>query len=151
MEAKILSFELTDPQKSAESTFPFFSHNCQGITVAGDYPSTFKIRFYNTVAVIGKMRTQRLRKQKQFMAIRWGFAVMNSDGLLPGKPMNLVEFEFEGKTYPFGTKLFYIKDIHYGFEICEALGEAILRPDTALRTQSRSKYLIQVLAICGWE
>ena len=111
--------------KKALSQLSLLLPYCQGITVAVGLPVRIQDKVYNTVAVIENAIIKGF-VAKQFMAIdgvhyefRW---------FTPWQANELIEFEFDGKTYPFGDQTFYIKDIHYGFEICEDAWRGSVRP-----------------------
>lgn len=111
--------------KKALSQLSLLLPHCQGITVAVGLPVRIENKVYNTVAIIENAVLKGF-VAKQFMAIdgvhyefRW---------FTPWQANELIEFEFEGKTYPFGDQTFYIKDIHYGFEICEDAWRGSVRP-----------------------
>jgi NAD+ synthase (glutamine-hydrolysing) len=111
--------------KKALSQLSLLLPYCQGITVAVGLPVRIQDKVYNTVAVIENAILKGF-VAKQFMAIdgvhyefRW---------FTPWQANELIEFEFDGKTYPFGDQTFYIKDIHYGFEICEDAWRGSVRP-----------------------
>ena len=111
--------------KKALSQLSLLLPHCQGITVAVGLPVRIQDKVYNTVAVIENAILKGF-VAKQFMAIdgvhyefRW---------FTPWQANELIEFEFDGKTYPFGDQTFYIKDIHYGFEICEDAWRGSVRP-----------------------
>lgn len=112
------------PKKALSQLLLLLPH-CQDITVAVGLPVRIQDKVYNTVAVIENAVLKGF-VAKQFMAIdgvhyefRW---------FTPWQANELIEFEFEGKTYPFGDQTFYIKDIHYGFEICEDAWRGPVRP-----------------------
>jgi len=98
---------------------------CEGITVIVGLPIRFQEKVYNTVAVIENAELKGF-VAKQFMAIdgvhyefRW---------FTPWQANKQIEFEFEGKHYPFGDLTFHHKEIHYGFEICEDAWRGKHRP-----------------------
>lgn len=111
--------------KKALSQLSLLLPHCQDITVAVGLPVRIQDKVYNTVAVIENGQLKGF-VAKQFMAIdgvhyefRW---------FTPWEANELIQFEFEGKNYPFGDQTFYIKDIHYGFEICEDAWRGTMRP-----------------------
>jgi NAD+ synthase (glutamine-hydrolysing) len=111
--------------KKALSQLSLLLPHCQGITVVVGLPIRIQDKVYNTVAVIENAIIKGF-VAKQFMAIdgvhyefRW---------FSPWQANKLIEFEFDGKTYPFGDQTFYIKDIHFGFEICEDAWRGSVRP-----------------------
>lgn len=103
---------------------------CQDITVAVGLPIRIQDKVYNTVAVIENAELTGI-VAKQFMAIdgvhyefRW---------FTPWEANQVIDFEFEGKTIPFGDLTFHYKGIHYGFEICEDAWRGKVRPGYQLR------------------
>jgi len=111
--------------KKALSQLALLIPYCTGITVAVGLPIRIQNKVYNTIAII-ENGTLKGFVAKQFMAIdgvhyefRW---------FTPWNANELIQFEFEGKMYPFGDQTFFIKDVHYGFEICEDAWRGSLRP-----------------------
>jgi NAD+ synthase (glutamine-hydrolysing) len=111
--------------KKALSQLSLLIPYCEGITVIVGLPIRIQEKVYNTVAIIENAELKGF-VAKQFMAIdgvhyefRW-FA--------PWQANEKIEFEFEGKKYPFGDLTFYHKEIHYGFEICEDAWRGKHRP-----------------------
>lgn len=111
--------------KKALSQLSLLIPYCEDITVIVGLPIRIQEKVYNTVAIIENAELKGF-VAKQFMAIdgvhyefRW-FA--------PWRANEQIEFEFEGKKYPFGDLTFYHKEIHYGFEICEDAWRGKHRP-----------------------
>lgn len=117
------------PRKALSQLSLLLPH-CFDITVVVGLPIRIMEKVYNTVAIIENGILKGF-VPKQFMAIdgvhyefRW---------FTPWKANELIAFEFEDKSYPFGDQTFYLKDVHYGFEICEDAWRGTKRPGYRLR------------------
>lgn len=117
------------PQK-ALSQLSKLIPECKGITVAVGLPIRVQDKVYNTVAVIENAELKGF-VAKQFMAIdgvhyefRW---------FTPWKANEVIQVEFEGKSFPLGDLTFHHKGIHYGFEICEDAWRGNERPGYRLK------------------
>jgi len=112
------------PQKALAQLAKLIPY-CVNVTVAVGIPVRIQDKVYNTVAVIENTELKGF-VAKQFLAIdgvhyefRW---------FTPWLADQVIDFEFEGKTVPFGDLTFRHKDIHYGFEICEDAWRGAIRP-----------------------
>ncbi len=111
--------------KKALSQLSLLLPYCLDITVVVGLPVRIKEKVFNTVAIIENGKLKGF-VPKQFMAIdgvhyefRW---------FTPWVHNELIDFEFEGKLYPFGDQTFTIEGIKYGFEICEDAWRGAVRP-----------------------
>uniref|UniRef100_UPI0040488FBE NAD(+) synthase n=1 Tax=Algoriphagus sp. TaxID=1872435 RepID=UPI0040488FBE len=98
---------------------------CQDITLAVGLPLRLDNKVYNTIAIIENREIKGF-VAKQFMAIdgvhyefRW---------FTPWLAFQQTTVEINGKQVPFGDLTFKLKDIHYGFEICEDAWRGEVRP-----------------------
>lgn len=117
------------PQKALRQLANLIPHT-DGITAAVGLPVRIGKDIFNTVAII---ENQVLKGfvPKQYMAIdgvhyefRW---------FTPWKANELIEFDFFGTQIPFGDQLFSLKNVSYGFEICEDAWRGEIRPGYRLR------------------
>ncbi len=116
------------PLKSLAQLQKLIPHT-NGITIAVGLPARLDGKVYNTVAIVEDEKLLGF-VPKQFMAIdgvhyefRW---------FTPWPHGEIIDFDFFGFKVPFGDQTFQIKDIKYGFEICEDAWRKEARPGYGL-------------------
>lgn len=115
--------------KKLEKIIPY----CKEITVAVGLPVRLQDKVYNCMAIIENSELKAF-VAKQFMAIdgvhyefRW---------FTPWKAQEVIDFDFFGKSIPFGDIIFSKKDVSYGFEICEDAWRGVARPGFRLKERN---------------
>ena len=117
------------PQKALIQLESIVPHS-EGMFLAVGLPVRIEGRLYNVVcvmadgAVLGFVAKQFLADEGVHYEPRW---------FTPWTRGKIIDFEFAGKTYPFGDVIFEYKGVKVGFEICEDAWRGPDRPAYTLK------------------